>query len=106
MVQVADCASFLCTLDAFNLLLSAAAGNNCQTTWKQVVTSVTVFNLNNFAWSAEVLNGSGEDQLHDPCLSRICLYVECGLFADSNFRTGVRRLRRIHQLVERSSKGH
>ena len=69
VVQVANFASFLGALDALNLLLSAAGSHDGQAAGKQVVTSVAVLNLNNFASGAEVLNGSGEDQLHDPCLS-------------------------------------
>ena len=69
VIQVANLASFLGALDALNLLLCAAGSHDGQAARKQVVTSVAVLNLNNFASGAEVLNGSGEDQLHDPCLS-------------------------------------
>ena len=69
MIEVADSAFLLGTLHGGDLLLGATGRNNCEVARKQVVTSVAVLHLDDITRDTEVLNGSGEDQFHDPCLS-------------------------------------
>ena len=66
MVEVANAASLLGTLDALDLLLSARGSRNGQATREQQVTSVAVLDLYDVASDTKILNGGGEDQQQDP----------------------------------------
>ena len=66
VIQVANLSCFLCALNSFDLLLSAAGSNNCVAARKQVVTSVASLDLYDVAGDTELVNVGGEDQLHDP----------------------------------------
>ena len=65
-IGVANSTRFLRTLQILNLLLCTTSSGDRVPAREQVVSSIAGLDLDDVTRNTEIVNGGGEDQLHDP----------------------------------------